>query len=179
MAGGLFREPDYTCAIQQTSSTGKVDGISGNVDTDTCFTEYEEVETVPKKPEAAPKFRVGDKVKVKKAEVYGGGSFTAYADTYEVIQVSGDRVVIGLNGIVTAAVHEKNLTKASSSGGSGSASIKKGDTVKVLKNQVYGGGSFKVYYDTYEVLQVSGDRAVIGVNNVVTAAVHVKNLQKV
>ena len=36
-----------------------------------------------------------------------------------------------------------------------------------------------VYYDTYEVLQVSGDRAVIGVNNVVTAAVHVKNLQKV
>ena len=121
-------------------------------------------------------------MKVKKAEVYGGGIFTAYADTYEVIQVSGDRVVIGLNGIVTAAVHEKNLTKASSSGGSGSSSsgaIKKGDTVKVLKNQVYGGGSFKVYYDTYEVLQVSGDRVVIGVNNVVTAAVHVKNLQKV
>ena len=24
--------PDYTCAIQQTSSTGKVGGISGNVD---------------------------------------------------------------------------------------------------------------------------------------------------
>ena len=36
-----------------------------------------------------------------------------------------------------------------------------------------------MYYDTYEVLQVSGDRVVIGVNNVVTAAVHVKNLQKV
>lgn len=174
--------PDYTCAIQQTSSTGKVGGISGNVDTDTCFTEYEEAETVPEKPEAAPKFRVGDKVKVKKAEVYGGGSFTAYADTYEVIQVSGDRVVIGLDGIVTAAVHEKNLAKISSSGDSGpssSTSIEKGDTVKVLKNQVYGGGSFKVYYDTYEVMQVSGDRAVIGVNNVVTAAVHVKNLQKV
>ena len=145
-----------------------------------CFADYGEAEKTeePAENAEAPAFRKGDMVKVKKAELYGGGTFTAYADTYEVIQVSGDRVVIGLNGIVTAAVHEKNLTKASSSGGSSSASIKKGDTVKVLKNQVYGGGSFKVYYDTYEVLQVSGDRAVIGVNNVVTAAVHVKDLQK-
>lgn len=37
--------PDYACAIQQTSSTGKVNGISGNVDMNTCFAEYEEEET--------------------------------------------------------------------------------------------------------------------------------------
>lgn len=30
-------EPGYKCSIQQTGSTGKVNGISGNVDTDTCF----------------------------------------------------------------------------------------------------------------------------------------------
>jgi len=30
-------EPGYKCSIQQTGSTGKVNGISGNVDTDTLF----------------------------------------------------------------------------------------------------------------------------------------------
>ena len=93
-------------------------------------------------------------------------------------------MVIGVNGTVTAAVHAKNLEKVSggatgSSGSNSSGTIQKGDRVKVLKNEVYGGGTFKVYYDTYDVIQVSGDRAVIGVNNVVTAVVHVKNLQKV
>lgn len=30
-------DPDYPCAYQQTSSTGKVSGINGNVDMDVCF----------------------------------------------------------------------------------------------------------------------------------------------
>lgn len=34
--------PAYPCAIQQTSSTGEVDGINGNVDTNTCFVPYDE-----------------------------------------------------------------------------------------------------------------------------------------
>lgn len=32
-------DPGYTCSIQQTGSTGKVNGISGNVDMDTLFDE--------------------------------------------------------------------------------------------------------------------------------------------
>lgn len=32
--------PDVSCGMQQTSSTGTVNGISGNVDTDTAFTDY-------------------------------------------------------------------------------------------------------------------------------------------
>ena len=32
--------PDISCAIQQTGSTGHVDGITGNVDTDTCYKVY-------------------------------------------------------------------------------------------------------------------------------------------
>ena len=32
--------PDVACGMQQTSSTGSVNGISGNVDTDTAFTDY-------------------------------------------------------------------------------------------------------------------------------------------
>lgn len=32
--------PDIPCGMQQTGSTGRVDGISGNVDTDTAFADY-------------------------------------------------------------------------------------------------------------------------------------------
>lgn len=32
--------PDFSCGMQQTGSTGKINGISGNVDTDTAFTDY-------------------------------------------------------------------------------------------------------------------------------------------
>lgn len=39
--------PDVECMVQQTSSTGKVNGINGNVDTDTLFNEGVLVSTKP------------------------------------------------------------------------------------------------------------------------------------
>jgi molybdopterin converting factor small subunit len=56
--------------------------------------------------------------------------------------------------------------------------IAKGDTVRVTNAVTYNGQNFKCWYDTYTVMQVTGDRAVIGVNGVITAAVNVKNLSK-
>ncbi|MDO5601822.1 MAG: peptidoglycan recognition family protein, partial [Oscillospiraceae bacterium] len=57
--------------------------------------------------------------------------------------------------------------------------IQKGDKVKVLKAITYTGGSFKVYCDVYDVIQVNGDRVVIGQGKTVTAAVNSANLQVV
>ena len=57
--------------------------------------------------------------------------------------------------------------------------IQKGDKVKVLKAHTYNGGTFKTYYDVYDVIQVNGDRVVIGIGKTVTAAVKASNLQKV
>lgn len=57
--------------------------------------------------------------------------------------------------------------------------IQKGDKVKVLKAQTYNGGTFKTYYDVYDVIQVNGDRVVIGIGKTVTSAVKASNLQKV
>lgn len=57
--------------------------------------------------------------------------------------------------------------------------IKVGGKVKVLKAETYTGGTFKTYYDTYDVLQVNGDRIVIGIGKTVTAAVKASNLQAV
>lgn len=43
---------------------------------------------------------------------YDGKSFKTYYDTYDVIQVNDDRVVIGVGATVTAAVNAANLRKA-------------------------------------------------------------------
>ena len=59
------------------------------------------------------------------------------------------------------------------------AALKKGDRVKVLNAVTYDGKPFRTYYDTYDVIQVSGARVVNGVGATVTAAVNAANLRKV
>lgn len=59
-----------------------------------------------------------------------------------------------------------------------SSEIEVGDKVKVLKAKTYAGKSFKLYYSKYDVLEVKGNRIVIGVGETVVAAVHKDNLQK-
>ena len=57
----------------------------------------------------------GDKVKVKKnAKTFTGGNLASfvYNQTYDVIQVNGNRIVIGKGKVVTAAINKKDLTKA-------------------------------------------------------------------
>lgn len=54
-----------------------------------------------------------------------------------------------------------------------------GDTVQVIKNVTYEGKVFKLWHKKYTVLSLKSDRAVIGVNGVITAAVNVNNLKKV
>ncbi|MCM1226032.1 MAG: N-acetylmuramoyl-L-alanine amidase [Clostridium sp.] len=66
------------------------------------------------KSAADTSIKKGDSVKVKSgAKDYNGGSLASfvYKTTYAVLEVNGDRVVIGLNGLVTAAVHKDNLLK--------------------------------------------------------------------
>jgi LysM repeat protein len=48
-------DPDIPCAIQQTSSTGRVSGISGNVDTDLCYKVFDAPQQPSVPVSAAPK----------------------------------------------------------------------------------------------------------------------------
>lgn len=189
--------------VWQYGSTGKVNGISGNVDVDYSMKDYPSIiknaglnglgkGTVPTPapapapaPTPAPtppasSFKAGDKVKVKKAVTYTGGTFTLYYDAYDVIDASGDRVVIGIGKTVTAAVNAANLELASGSKPTPAPKpIAKGDKVKVKKAVQYGTDKpFTLYYDAYDVIDISGDRAVIGIGKTVTAAVNVNNLTK-
>lgn len=69
-----------------------------------------------------------------------------------------------------------------------SSEIKKGDKVRVIrtikqgnkkKGYQYSGKTFVCWYDIYDVIQIKGDRAVIGIGKTVTAAVNKKDLAKV
>lgn len=130
--------------------------------------------------------KVGDTVKVKKgAKTYDGGSLASfvYDRNHKVSEVSGDRAVITYDGTVVAAVNTKDLTKVggSSTSSSSSSSIKKGDKVRVKNGaKTYDGGGLAsfVYSTTYDVLEVSGDRVVIGIGSAVTAAVKMSDLTK-
>ena len=97
------------------------------------------------------------------------------------MEVSGDRVVIGIGGQVTAAVNAANLTKVSGGGNAPSSgdNLSVGDQVKVIHPVTYDGRRFTVWYDTYTVMEITGDRVVIGVNGTVTAAVKRSNIEKV
>ena len=57
--------------------------------------------------------------------------------------------------------------------------ISVGDKVRVLNNETYTGGSFRTYYDEYDVIEVKGDRVVIGIGDVVTCAINKCNIERV
>ena len=68
-------------------------------------------ETVTFSP-IAKTIKVGSKVKVKPgAKTYTGGNLSSfvYNNVYDVIQINGDRVVIGKGTAVTAAIHKNDL----------------------------------------------------------------------
>lgn len=60
-----------------------------------------------------------------------------------------------------------------------SDSIKVGDKVRVLVNATYDGGSFLMYHDLYDVLEIKDDRVVIGIGDTVTCAINICNIERV
>lgn len=57
-------------------------------------------------------YKVGDTVRVINAITYDGKPFRTWFRRYEVMEVSGDRIVIGVNGVVTAAINAANIAHA-------------------------------------------------------------------
>lgn len=104
-------------------------------------------------------YRVTEKVKAGSSYMYKLYSGAGY--------ITADERYVTFTPIAVGQVAERPVTQA----------VKAGDTVRVLKAEKYAGGSFKVWHDKYAVLKLDGDRAVIGVGGVVTAAVNVCNLE--
>lgn len=61
---------------------------------------------------ASSAIKAGDKVKVINNKIYGTDNyFAVYYDAYDVLSVSGDRVVIGIGNTTTAPIAASNLRK--------------------------------------------------------------------
>lgn len=54
-----------------------------------------------------------------------------------------------------------------------------GDKVTVINNKQYNGKSFRNFYKIYEVMEIKGDRVVIGVNGIVTTAINIENIRRI
>ena len=200
-------EVDYATenkGIWQYTSDGSVPGISGRVDMDEAYIDYSGTITAggyngyskgstaakpaaqpAPQPAAAPAtsgFAVGDTVKPIQLVDYNGNGLASYHSTYQISELHGDRAVLTAGGQVWAAMRTSNLSKVG--GGSApapapSSQINVGDTVRVTNAVTYNGVPFKCWYNTYTVMELKGDRAVIGVGGQVTAAINVRNITKV
>ncbi len=105
--GIIQGKPDKGEIVWQYSNNGRIDGITGPVDLDYYYGAWDSIET---KPTAKSKFKAGDIVKVTKAVQYDNGQpFKCWYESYEVIEVKGDRVVIGKGAVKTAAINKAFL----------------------------------------------------------------------
>lgn len=155
----------------------KIDGK--DVDANLCYKEYkiveqdEEDETEEKVPTIVFPFSVGDTVMVKEGATDYNGNYLSswvYEAEFEVMEIKGDRVVIGIDGAVTAAVAaiDVYMPKATTS------KIKVGDkvTVKNGATDIYGNKLANwVYSYTFDVLAINDNNITIGINNEITAVI--------
>lgn len=154
------------CDVWQYADNGKVSGINGNVDMNVCYKTFGAAAAKPAtvaKPTA--KKSNAEIAKEVIAGKWGNGDerkkkLTAAGYSYADVQALVNKQL----GVTTATKKK----------------IVRGGKVKVKKALIYGTTKkFAVYYDKYDVLEVSGNRVVIGIGKAVTAAVHADNLEAV
>lgn len=161
----------------QNSSSGKVNGINGNVDTDFAYKDYPTIikgkklngftgsgqqPTVPDQPDPEPEttLKVGDLVKITGSKYYGGQNIPSWvkAKNWYVRQINGDRVVIdksedGQNAICSP-VHASGLQLVRRGTDAGTAQIYtvvKGDTLWGIAKKLLGSG-----YRFTEIVKLNG-----------------------
>lgn len=108
-------------------------------------------------------------------------NMTNYQDVISII-VNGGYCTSGQEyiNLVCSIIKSNNLTQYDNEmSNTNQVTLKKGDRVKVLKNVQYNGNSFAVYYPDYDVIEVKGDRVVIGIDGVVTCAININNVSKI
>lgn len=118
-------EPSLKCGIWQFTSAGRVNGFNGNVDLSESYHDYASIikeqglnnykKTGNSTTGQTPKtFKVGDTVRITKNIDYNDTKLDSWVlnATFEIIEISGNRIVIGRNGAVTAAMDKVNLKLA-------------------------------------------------------------------
>lgn len=112
--------PNAEWQMWQYTSTGQVVGIKGNVDISTTNYNFPKIIANMQKKNRVESVEssdnllmVGDKVKVTSRYDYDNTKCASFVlnNVYTVMQIKEDRIVIGLNGIVTGAWNVKDIVK--------------------------------------------------------------------
>lgn len=185
------------CDIWQFADNGKVSGISGNVDTNYCYADFgaastSTASTTTTKTTSTSTIKAGMKLSLKSVPLYASSTAktkaTTVSGTYYLwnaekvgsrYRITNSTTNVGKDGQVTGWVDSKYVTTTTTTATSTTKTIKVGGKVKVKKAVTYDGRAFTTYYDQYDVIEVSGDRVVIGIGKTVTAAVKSSNLTAV
>ena len=185
-------KPSMSCGMWQYTSDGVVSGSSARTDMNYAYKDYPAIitkmkkdpvpeDTKPTKPNTNPStLKEGQKVKIKSSATnyVTGESIPSWVkkETYTILQLGTGKVLLEE---IMSWVRVEDIEGQKSSTGNG---LFQGCSVRVKKNaKDYNGkglASF-VYNTTYSVIEIDGDRVVIGKNGEVTAAIHKDNLYKV
>lgn len=179
------------CDVWQYSDCGRIGSMRCNFDMNYCYKDFGKSSTSQSsttKTETSSGSKSGSKLSLKNVPLYASSTVKSKATdvtgTYYLwdgekvngrYRITNSTANIGKDGQVTGWIDSKYVTTKSST--STSKTIKVGDKVRVKKAVTYDGKAFAVYYDKYDVIEVSGDRVVIGIGKTVTAAVKASNLQ--
>lgn len=180
-------------SMWQFTSAGRFNGYNGNLDTNYAYKTFPNPESTTPEPEPMPapdpepeptpvqKFNIGDRV------VINGGLYKNANATSPAGNVSNKTT--NITRYVAGAAHPYNTTgdlgwmnesdiKLAES--EPVAPITKGSKVRFTGTKSYSGIALASWTknSTFDVIEVSGDRVVIGKGTAVTAAVNIKDCQK-
>lgn len=183
--------------LWQFTSVGKFSGYSGNLDTNYAYLDTfpnpgsSTTETVTPEPTPAPeptptptqKFKIGDSVVIN-GNLYTSSTASSPAGTVKNKTTKITRYAAGTAHPYNTTgdlgwMNESDIKLATASTSTSSA-ITKGCKVKFTGTKSYSGIALASWTknSTFDVIEVSGDRVVIGKGTAVTAAVNIKDCQK-
>lgn len=184
-------EPSMDCLVWQYSSDGSVNGSSARTDMNWYYGELPQVEpTQPETDEDAEqpctKYQEGDFVEYDRiytsstseealtpSEGYTSGTITRVINGARNPYLIDNGTGWVNDGCINSASNENQPSESDEF-------INVGDKVRVLLNVDYDSGkTFVLWHEVYEVIQIDGDRVVIGVDGVVTTAIDIKNIARV
>lgn len=107
---GVIKDKGVYTIVETNDTWGKLKSGAGWISLK--YTEMLDNKSTQTENKPKTDLKVGDKVKVKNGvKTYDGKNLASfvYQNVYTVLQINGNRVVIGINNTVTAAIHKENL----------------------------------------------------------------------
>lgn len=181
-------EPSMNCLMWQYTSDGNVNGISGRVDMNYYYGELpisnDEEEKVDENESPSLNHKIGDEVSYNKiySTSSSGEALTPLFTTGTITSVIYGARNPYLIGDGTGWINDDCIINSSQSQQEETSStLSEGDIVRFTGEKDYNGTYITPYHNNsgYTVMELNGDRVVLGYEGQVFAAVHICDVEKI